>query len=197
MQSPADFAFVSLQWFFSVVVLCGLLAACGGPTVDPKVLSATAPSLATGYRLGPEDKIKVVVFGEEDVSGEFLVDNTGVMSAPFVGQIPVAGMTLREFETTYAEKLRGAGLIKNPRVSAEVASFRPIYVLGEVHKPGQYKYVSGMTIQRAVALAEGYTYRANENRVEITRGGKKYSVAVAPNVEVMPADEIVIPERYF
>jgi polysaccharide export outer membrane protein len=119
------------------------------------------------------------------------------LAAPFVGQISVKGMTLREFERAYAAKLREAQILRDPRVSAEVISFRPIYVLGEVKKPGQYAYVSGMTVQKAVALAEGYTYRASESRVEITRGGKKFSVDVTPVTKVFPGDEIRIPERFF
>jgi polysaccharide export outer membrane protein len=106
-------------------------------------------------------------------------------------------MTLREFEATYAAKLRDQQILRDPRVTAEVTSFRPIYVLGEVKKPGQYAYVSGMTVQKAVALAEGYTYRASEGTVEITRGGHKFSLDVTPQIKVMPGDEIRIPERFF
>jgi polysaccharide export outer membrane protein len=87
--------------------------------------------------------------------------------------------------------------MKDPRVTAEVTSFRPIYVLGEVKKPGQYAYVSGMTVQKAVALAEGYTYRASESTVEITRGGRKVTLDVTPQTKVYPGDEIRIPERFF
>lgn len=149
------------------------------------------------YRLGAEDKLKVTVFGEADLSGEFVVDSSGVIAVPYVGQIPVKGLTLREFERTYATKLKDAEILRDPRVSAEVTSFRPIYVLGEVKKPGQYAYVSGMTVQKAVALAEGYTYRASESTVEITRAGKKNSVTVTPQTKVLPGDEIRIPERFF
>ena len=100
-------------------------------------------------------------------------------------------------EAAYAKKLRDAEILKDPKVSAEVTSFRPIYVLGEVKKPGQYAYVSGMTVQKAVALAEGYTYRASESSVEVTRGGKKFKVDVSPQTKVLPGDEIRIPERFF
>jgi protein involved in polysaccharide export with SLBB domain len=177
-----------------------LLAACAGDGGDPSSPGqhpSDPQASADDYRLGAEDKVKVTVFGEPDLSGEFLVDSSGVLSAPFLGQIQVKGMTLREFEAAYAAKLRDAQILRDPRVSAEVTSFRPIYVLGEVKKPGQYAYVSGMTVQKAVALAEGYTYRASEGTVEITRGGKKFTVDVTPQTKVLPGDEIRIPERFF
>lgn len=174
------------------------LAACASSSSDAPTSAPGKVEAATeDYRLGPEDKVKVTVFGETDLSGEFLVDSSGVLAVPFVGQISVKGLTLRQFESAYAAKLREAQILRDPRVSAEVVSFRPIYVLGEVKKPGQYAYVSGMTVQKAVALAEGYTYRASESTVEITRSGKKFKVDVTPMTKVFPGDEIRIPERFF
>jgi protein involved in polysaccharide export with SLBB domain len=173
-----------------------LFAACAGDGEEPQTTGARVAS-GDDYRLGPEDKLKVTVFGEADLSGEFVVDGSGVLATPFVGEMEVKGLTLREFESAYAKKLRDAEILRDPRVSAEVTSFRPIYVLGEVKKPGQYAYVSGMTVQKAVALAEGYTYRASESSVEITRGGRKTTVEVTPQTKVMPGDEIRIPERFF
>ena len=177
--------------FFAALLL---LAGCVG---DGDPASPRTDGQSEDYRLGPEDKVKVTVFGEQDLSGEFVVDSSGVMAPPFVGQINVKGMTLREFEAAYAAKLRNAQILRDPRVTAEVTSFRPIYVLGEVKKPGQYAYVSGMTVQKAVALAEGYTYRAAESTVEITRGGHKFTIDVTPQTKVLPGDELRIPERFF
>lgn len=186
-----------LRRLFVLFAALVLLVACAGDAdLAPSAGARPAPS-ADDYRLGPEDKIKVTVFGEADLSGEFVVDSSGVLVTPFVGQIEVKGMTLREFEASYAAKLRDAEILRDPRVSAEVTSFRPIYVLGEVKKPGQYAYVSGMTVQKAVALAEGYTYRASESSVEITRGGRKSTIEVTPQTKVLPGDEIRIPERFF
>ncbi len=167
------------------------------PPAEAGKPASVAPPSDEDYRLGAEDKIKINVYGEADLSGEFMVDSSGVLSAPFIGQIPVKGLTLREFEAVYATKLREAEILKDPKVSAEVTSFRPIYVLGEVKKPGQYAYVSGMTIQKAVALAEGFTYRASESRVEVTRGGRKFTIDVTPQTKVLPGDEIRILERFF
>jgi polysaccharide export outer membrane protein len=185
-----------LSRFLVLFATLFLAVACVGDGGPPDATSPQAGA-SDDYRLGAEDKVKVTVFGEQDLSGEFLVDSSGVLSAPFLGQIQVKGMTLREFEAAYAAKLRDAQILRDPRVSAEVTSFRPIYVLGEVKKPGQYAYVSGMTVQKAVALAEGYTYRASEGSVEITRAGAKFTVDVTPQTKVLPGDEIRIPERFF
>lgn len=188
-----------LRRLFVLFAVMIALSACAGSSSDGPVTATPSKTEAGAedYRLGAEDKLKVTVFGEPDLSGEFLVDSSGVLAAPFIGQITVKGLTLREFEKAYAGKLREAQILRDPRVSAEVVSFRPIYVLGEVKKPGQYAYVSGMTVQKAVALAEGYTYRASESTVEITRTGKKFKIDVTPMTKVFPGDEIRIPERFF
>ena len=198
-----------LRRLFALCAFVLVLTACAGSSEEqPPRPAAAAPGAATAapapsqsdendYRLGAEDKVKVTVYGEADLSGEFVVDSSGVLAAPYIGQIQVKGLTLREFEKTYATKLREAEIMRDPRVTAEVVSFRPIYVLGEVKKPGQYAFVSGMTVQKAVALAEGYTYRASESTVEITRGGKKFKIDVTPTTKVFPGDEIRILERFF
>lgn len=192
-----------LRRLFALCAALLLITACAGD--DAPLPSPTPPSAAGGappasdddYRLGAEDKVKVTVYGEPDLSGEFVVDSSGVLAAPYIGQIQVKGMTVREFERAYAAKLKEAEIMRDPRVTAEIVSFRPIYVLGEVKKPGQYAYVSGMTVQKAVALAEGYTYRASETTAEITRSGRKLKVDVTPQTKVFPGDEIRIPERFF
>ena len=97
------------------------LAACAGSSSDgPASPQSKVEAGGEDYRLGPEDKVKVTVFGETDLSGEFLVDSSGVLAAPFVGQISVKGLTLRQFESAYAAKLREAQILRDPRVSAEL-----------------------------------------------------------------------------
>lgn len=180
----------------ALLVALSCLTACSG-LADGNIRPAMGEGSPEEYRLGPEDKLKVTVFGEPDLSGEFVADSSGVVSMPFIGQIQVDGLTRRQFENAYAGKLRTAKILKDPKVSVEVTTFRPIYVLGEVNKPGKYAYVSGMTIQKAVALAEGYTYRANQSGVEITRAGRQFIVDVTPQTLILPGDEIVIRERFF
>ena len=152
----------------------------------------------TFYRLGSGDRIRIMVYGEEDLSGEFEVDGSGAVSLPLVGEVPAAGLNLREFEDTVAAAYRD-GYLVDPRVSVEVLNYRPFYILGEVRNPGKYPYVSGITILNAVAMAGGYTYRAREGQAEIVRAGQTETVITkTPDVTlVMPGDVIRIPERFF
>jgi protein involved in polysaccharide export with SLBB domain len=177
------------------------LAACG-PALEslPASGGSAAPSFSDSgakaeYTLGSEDKIRLTVFGEEQLSGEFLVDSSGSVSLPLIGEVRAGGLTLRQFEAGVSTKLK-QGYLQDPKVNAEVINFRPIYVIGEVSKPGQYPYVSNMTLQKAVALASGYTYRANESSAEITRNGRKFR-AEGASTPLLPGDEIRIFERYF
>ena len=150
------------------------------------------------YRLGPGDKLRVIVFGEEDLSGEFVVDGSGYIRLPLVGQVQAANRTVYEFERDVETKLKD-GYLKAPRVSAEVMNYRPFYIIGEVGKPGEYPYVNGMSVLNAVALAGGYTYRANERSVYLRRYGdsREQSVPADETTKVYPGDIVRVVERFF
>lgn len=165
-------------------------------TGDAAVNSAQA--LAQSYRLGPGDKLRVIVFQEPDLSGEFEVDSAGMVSLPLIEPINAQGLTIREFQDAVAARL-SAGYLVNPRVSAEVLNYRPFYITGEVNRPGEYPYVAGMNILKAIAMAGGTTYRANLKRIYLTRGkeGKEEVVQPSPDVIIMPGDFIRVPERFF
>jgi polysaccharide export outer membrane protein len=162
---------------------------------EPSTDDAQAdPTLA--YRLGSGDKLRVIVFGEEDLSGEFEVDGTGSVSLPLIGQVSAQGETLRGFEEAVEEALRD-GYLKNPRVSAEVLNYRPFYIIGEVETGGEYPFVSGMHVLNAVALAGGYTYRANADKVFITRRGREHEFSATSDAKIQPGDVVRVPERFF
>ncbi len=155
------------------------------------------PDASLDYRLGSGDKLRLIVFGESDLSGEFDVSGSGRVALPLIGQVEAAGLTLSEFEAAVIVKLQD-GYLNNPRVSAEVLNYRPFYIFGEVGNPGQYPYTNGMTILNAVAVAGGYTYRANQERVFITRGeGAEIAYPASQAVKVLPGDVVRIPERFF
>lgn len=158
----------------------------------------SAQALAQNYRLGPGDRLRVIVFQEPDLSGEFEVDSAGMVSLPLIEAINAQGMTIREFQDAVASKL-SAGYLVNPRVSAEVLNYRPFYITGEVNRPGEYPYVAGMNILKAIAMAGGYTYRANTKRIYLTRAksGEELMVEPAPETIIMPGDFIRVPERFF
>ena len=160
-----------------------------------------APVWAAGtveYRLGAGDLLRVVVFGHEDLSGEFEVKGSGHVSLPLIREVKAAGLTLRQLEQAVIDALK-PDFLKNPRVSVEILNYRPFYIIGEVKRPGSYPYVNGMTVVNAVALAGGYTYRAKEKKVLITRANdaeKKQEPADHQTV-VLPGDVIEVPERFW
>ena len=165
------------------------------PTSTSQQLSKPDPAL--DYRLGSGDKLRVIVFGEDDLSGEFDVTGSGKVSLPLIGQVQAAGLTLDEFEAEVTRSLK-QGYLTNPKVSVEVLNYRPFYIIGEVDKPGQYPYTNGMNVLNAVAVAGGFTYRAREDEVFITRDGEKEKAYAADQaVRVLPGDIVRIPERYF
>lgn len=150
----------------------------------------------TDYVLGPGDRVRVVVFGQNDLSGEFEIDGTGNISLPLIQGVKAAGLTLRQLEQTITNKLK-PDFLKNPRVSLEVLNYRPFYIIGQVKNPGSYPYVAGMTVVNAIALAGGYTYRASERKVLITRVKNGKQRPANRSTRVLPGDVIEIPERFF
>lgn len=189
-----------------LALLCTVfLASCGTTTSTPTAAQTGGPGSVSPtvtakefYRLGQGDQVRIIVFDEPDLSGDFRVDDGGVISMPLVGGIAAENLTLRQLEEKIAEKLR-AGYIRDPRVSAEVANFRPFYIYGEVNQGGEYPYVSGMNVLTAIALAGGHTYRANKDRVFITRANSDETIKVPANEQtlILPGDVIRVPERFF
>lgn len=179
--------------WLAAMVLCVL-----GVLLLGSAVSGHAQGAEPEYRLGPGDKVKVVVFGHEDLSGQAEVDGTGTVSLPLIRNIPAQGMTARDLEEEIANRLKPEYLL-NPKVSVEVLTYRPFYIYGEVNKPGSYPYVNGMTVINAVALAGGFTYRARQSKVHITRANdpNKKSTDAGPETPVFPGDVIEVPERYF
>jgi len=163
-------------------------------------ISATAPSAGTdeGYQLGAGDKVHVAVFGEDDLGGEYDVDGGGFVRLPLIGTVKAGGLTVRDFEEEIKTKLDD-GFMKDAKVSVAVTSYRPFYIIGEVNKPGQYPYVNDMTVLNAVALAGGYTYRANDTEVYIQRNGqaKEEPFPADQTTKVLPGDIVRVPERFF
>jgi polysaccharide export outer membrane protein len=149
------------------------------------------------YTLDTGDRLRVTVFGHEDLSGEFEVGSTGSVTMPLIGEIRAQGLTLQQLEAAIIEELK-PGYLKNPQVSAEVIDYRPFYIIGEVRNPGTYPYVGGMRIVNAVAMAGGFTYRAREGEMRIIRAkGDGRPENVGPETLVLPGDVIEVLERYF
>lgn len=150
------------------------------------------------YRLGVGDKIRVTVFGEEALTGEFTVGSTGKVSLPLIGETQATDLTVTQFQEEIAKALR-QGYINEPRVSAEVLNYRPFYILGEIVKPGEFPYSNSLTVLNAVATAGGFTYRADIRRVYIKRanGEREEEYPLTTSTMVAPGDTIRIRERLF
>ena len=190
-----------------VAVFCAvLLWGCGGAqqvAVEPG-LGAPAGSAqagntaATAYKLGDGEKVRVTVFNEPQLSGDFVIDGAGHMAFPLIGQVLAAGSTARELEQRISEMLVGRYLV-NPRVTVEILSHRPFYIIGEVKTAGEYPYKTGLNVVSALALAGGYTPRADTGYVYIKRASevREREYPALPSVAVLPGDLIRVPERYF
>ncbi len=142
--------------------------------------------------------MRVVVFGEEDLGGEYDVDGSSFVRLPLIGQVKAGGLTVRSFEEEIKTKLDD-GFMKDAKVSVAVTSYRPFYIIGEVNKPGEYPYVNDMSVLNAVALAGGYTYRADDTEVYIQRNGQEKEVQFPADqtTKVQPGDIVRVPERFF
>jgi polysaccharide export outer membrane protein len=184
------------------------LAACGGSDPAPGSFGAGAGAAADGevapqrlaapaYTLDSGDRVRIVVFRHEDLSGEFEIDGTGAFAMPLIGEVDAAGLSTRQLEERIAVRLRD-GYLVDPQVSIEVLNYRPFFILGEVNQPGQYPYASGMSVINAVAMAGGFTFRAKENAIAVQRGGSGApQVVVTPDTPILPGDIIRVPERFF
>lgn len=151
------------------------------------------------YLLGSGDQIKITVFGETDLSGQYEIDGSGVVAFPLVGEVKAAGGTARDLEKRIKSKLSD-GYLKNPTVSIEVLTYRPFFILGEVKRPGSYAYKNGLNLLNAVAMAGGYTYRAKSSVWVVTRAGDSTfndREVTDGAFQIRPGDTIVIPERFF
>jgi polysaccharide export outer membrane protein len=175
--------------------LAGLLLAVVLPLASMPALSDEA---AGSYRIANGDRLRITVYGHADLSGEFEVDGTGKLALPLIHSVAATGLTAQELSAAITARLR-PDYLRDPQVSVEVMSYRPVYVLGEVQTPGSYPYANGMTVINAVAMAGGFTYRARKNAIHILRGidAEQRKIDAAADTPVLPGDVIEVPERFF
>lgn len=185
----------------ALLVLALQLSGCAGSDLGPassEEQQAMAVAASEAPRLQRGEKIKVTVFGEDKLSGDYDIDPGGFISLPLAGTVQAAGLTKAELEQELTKKFRSQYL-KSPKVTVEIAAFRPFYVLGEVARPGEYPFKSGLNVLSAIAIAGGPTYRAARNSILIQHPGetgfKEYPLSSA--IPVQPGDIVRVPERYF
>lgn len=170
------------------------------PAVTTSASSDTKPqqqNIDAIYTLGPGDKLKINVYREPDLSGEFQLDGSGSISFPLVGEITAGGLSMRKLEKLLTDKLKD-GYLNDPRITIEILNYRPFYIMGEVVKPGPYEYVNGITLYNAIAMAGGYTHRARQNKAHITRSNPETIIEDADHSTLLfPGDIVNIRERFF
>jgi polysaccharide export outer membrane protein len=179
-----------------------LLSACAGIPKDivdtgDRYTSAAVAGIED-YRLGAGDKVKVTVYNEQTLSGEYSVNADGALSLPLIGEIPAVGKKVSDIAVQYQGML-SQGYLRDPKVSMEIVTYRPFFILGEVKLPGQYPYASGMTALNAIAVAQGFTPRAEKGVVYIRSAGTEAAVPyrLSPDLRVWPGDTIRVGEKYF
>lgn len=159
--------------------------------------AVSAPAVSRPYTLHTNDQVHVQVYNEQTITGDYVVDSAGYLSIPVAGRVRAAGLTVEQLERRITAQLNG-GILKDARVNIQVATYAPFYIRGEVKKPGEFPYKPGLTVADAVALAGGYTYRADENRVVVRPSGSNAALTrpTDANPQVSPGDNITVPERF-
>lgn len=181
------------------IVLTVSVGGCTTSTALPLSAAAQQARLTGEYKLGVGDKLRINVYNERDLRGEFQVTGGGIISMPLIGNIQAGGLSARELEAALVTRLKDGGFLIDPTVAVEVYAFRPIFVLGEVERPGSFVPQEGTTILGAIANAGGFTYRANTRGVFIRGVDETQEYEVDPNqpLKILPGDIIRVGERHF
>lgn len=201
MQSKANWQTRRfLQACASGMLLAAALSACSTSRAPIGSVAESNAMIVDGYRVGAGDKVKVTVFDEPALSGEYEIGDGGTLALPLIGQIQAIGQTPRQLSEIVSADLRNGGYVLEPRVSIEVLEYRPFFILGEVNEPGEYPYSGDLTLQQAVAKAGGFTPRANKGTVELQR--QQWAEPQRLRLDdatllIAPGDTITILEAFF
>jgi len=180
----------------------GLTLALAGCADGPSGLAQMPPVAAAEYHLGPGDELRVMIpnLTTTDMSQTtYVVNDRGDLALPVLGEVPAEGQTIPALQQNLAASLTQRNILRSPVVSIQPVKLRPFYVLGEVKSPGQYAYQPGMSVMAAVSVAGGYTFRANQETVEIRRtlNGKVMTGRAGQTDMIQPGDTLRIYEKWF
>jgi polysaccharide biosynthesis/export protein len=177
--------------------VCGCTNSPTGQPVSAAELQAMAATATGTPPLQRGDKVRITVYGEDKIGGDYEVDPGGFVTLPLAGTIQAAGLTRDAFRRQVTRKLQGQ--LKDPQVTVDVVSFRPIYIMGEVEHPGEFPFKGGLNVVTATTLAGGVTYRGNRDTVLIRHSDETVprEYPLSPTVPVFPGDTIQVPERLF
>lgn len=185
----------------ALILGCMVLSACSDtvgsfPTQEAPAITAEPTS---GYLIEPGNRVRVIVFNEPGLSGDFTVDSLGNIALPLVGAVPSSGLTGKALATRIEDVLKRENFLQNPSVAVEVQTFRPFYVLGEVRQPGEFIYTNGLTVLSAIARAGGYDYRARQGEVVLVRlvDGQQREYRANERTPILPGDIVKVLERRY
>lgn len=185
-----------IRWALAPMMAAALLNGCAGSRPD---LKPDVPGQIATYTLNAGDRLRISVYNEPALTGEYAVTGDGNISYPLIGNVSVTGKSIEQTQELLRTRL-GVGYVKDPRVTIEVINYRPYYMLGEVGKPGQYSFSVGLTVTQAIAVAGGFSYRANQKVIFIKRANDQLErqIDIRKNTAyVQPGDTIRVGERYF
>lgn len=179
-------------------LLVAVMAALGGCSAYQPAPRAFHEATIQPYRLDSGDRLRITVFEQTGLTNTYIVDQAGYIAFPLIGQVPARGQTLPQLEAAIAKKLQ-QGFLRDPDITIEIDRYRPVFVMGEVGRPGQYSYVAGMTAQNAIAIAGGFSPRANQRDVDITRkiNGEVLTGRINISAPVLAGDTVYVRERFF
>jgi polysaccharide biosynthesis/export protein len=176
------------------------MASCATSDLPQVSVTDANAGLVQGYRIADGDKLRVTVFDEPTLTGEFGVGLDGSLSLPLINSMQASGQTPSELGAKITSALAAGGYVLSPRVSVEVSQHRPFYILGEVNAPGEYPYIGDLTVDQAIAKAKGYSARANKSEVVLQRQGwtqgRRVRLDSAPLL-IAPGDTITVQEAFF
>lgn len=180
---------------FIVALIAATLSGCATYRPAPKVFHEAT---IQPYRLDSGDRLRITVFEQQSLTNTYTVDQAGYIAFPLVGQVAARGATVTQLEGVIAQKLK-QGFLRDPDVTIELDRYRSIFVMGEVGQPGQYSYVPGMTVLNAVAVSGGFSPRANQRDVDVTRkiNGNILTGRVPITDPILAGDTIYVRERLF
>ncbi|GGD86099.1 sugar ABC transporter substrate-binding protein [Aureimonas endophytica] len=182
----------------NIAIACALGAALSSCASYQPPSPAFHRTLSEPYRLDSGDRVRVTVFEQDALTNSYAVDKGGFIAMPLIGSVPARGHTTEELEKAVADRLRN-GFLRDPSIAAEVETYRPFFIMGEVTQGGQYSYVPGLTVQKAIAIAGGFTARAEQRNADLTRqvNGKIETGRVLVSDPIQPGDTIFVRERWF
>ena len=187
---------INMKYFTSLLFVYGLVV--GIANADGAISPVPVNELMSSYKLGAGDQIRIIVFREPDLSFETELTDAGTIIFPFLGEISAAGQTVGGLKDKITQGLDGRYIIE-PKVSISVVKYRQFYVNGEVESPGAFPYLPGLTVQKAIAMAGGFTDRAEKSRVEIIHEKDVSHKPVKETLDatVQPGDVVVVDESFF